>query len=79
MHAAKELLKQSLYERILAGNDLQALRKCLAEFRDAGMDRGNMLTCLEEMRKDGDSSAEDTLLELMDFVTGYCSPSQKLF
>lgn len=42
------------------------------------MDKDSMLENLEELRR-SNSETEDILLELMDFVAGYCSPNLVIF
>lgn len=60
-------------------NDLLILRECLIRFKNKGMDKDSMLENLEELRSRSDSETEDILLELMDFVTGYCNPNLAIF
>lgn len=60
-------------------NDLRILRECLIRFKNKGMDRDIMLENLEKLRSRDDFETEDTLLELMDFVVGYCNPDLSIF
>lgn len=41
------------------------------------MDRDKMLQCLESLRENHE--AEERILELMDFVTGFCSPHMTVY
>ena len=60
--------------------DLFALRKFLIRFRDNGMDKETMLENMEELRgRSASGETEDILLELMDFITGWCNPGQSIF
>ena len=60
--------------------DLTKLYDRLRQYHDAGMSKDEMYACLEELRKACDSeAAEEMVLELMDFVTGFCSPYVMLF
>ena len=60
--------------------DLSALRKILIRFRDNGMDKETMLENMEELRgRSASGETEDILLELMDFITGWCAPGQNIF
>lgn len=60
--------------------DLSALRKFLIRFRDNGMDKETMLENMEELRGSSASGeTENILLELMDFITGWCKPGQSIF
>lgn len=43
------------------------------------MGKNSMLENLEKLREISDSETEDILLELMDFVVGYCNPNLSIF
>lgn len=43
------------------------------------MDKDSMIRNLEELRNGSDTTTEDILLELMDFVVGYCNPNLSIF
>ncbi|TKI69479.1 hypothetical protein FC756_09020 [Lysinibacillus mangiferihumi] len=60
-------------------NDVLALRESLIRFKDKGMGKNSMLENLEKLREISDSETEDILLELMDFVVGYCNPNLSIF
>lgn len=60
-------------------DNLLLLRESLIEFRNQGMDKDLMLKCLESLREMSDPQIEDILLELMDFVVGFCSPRLSIF
>ncbi|MBQ7776515.1 MAG: hypothetical protein IJ379_11410 [Lachnospiraceae bacterium] len=61
-------------------NDLDKPYEYLCEFRDRGMDKDSMYENLEKLRMSCDSEAEeDTVLDLMDFVSGWCSPHCSIF
>ena len=75
-----EDFKQSLTIEIKRhNNNLLFLRECLIKFKSAGMDKDGMTKNLEELRNNCDAETEDILLEMMDFVTGYCSPGLSIF
>ena len=38
-----------------------------------------MLENLEELREESTSATEDILLDLMDFVVGFCNPRLSIF
>ena len=59
-------------------NNLE-LREVLVEYKNSGMDKNFMLEKLEELRSGCDSDTEDVILDLMDFVTGYCRPDLKIY
>ena len=59
--------------------DLLALHKCLLKYKNAGMDKDSMIECLKDLRNSSEIETEDVLLELMDFVVGYCNPGLAVF
>lgn len=59
--------------------DLMTLREYLIYFKNKGMDQESMLKNLEEIRNRNGCEMEDILLELMDFVVGYCNPNLSIF
>lgn len=78
-------LKEELFNLLLAelhnsnSDNLSRLYNILSRFRDNGMTKEDMYECLENLRKACDSVTEDTVLELMDFVVGFCNPRSDLF
>lgn len=60
-------------------DDLRALRDCLITFQKNGMNRDAMMKNLEKLRKESDPATENVLLDLMDFVSGWCSPGLSVF
>lgn len=60
-------------------NNLLILREYLIKFKSVGMDKDSMIKSLEELRTNSDPETEDILLELMDFVVGYCNPNLAIF
>ena len=75
-----EEFKQLLLSEIkINHNSLLVLRECLLIFRSLGMDKDSMIRNLEELRNDSDTETEDILLELMDFVAGWCKPELSIF
>src|SRR5215510_11259697 len=55
-----------------------ALRTLLSKALEDGEKREAILTKLEELRKLISDEQEDILLEVMDFLVGWCSPHAKL-
>ncbi len=53
--------------------DIEVLHAILRKFRNQGMSKEKMLNCLENVRQNCEPEEEDLLLELMDFVTGFCN------
>lgn len=60
-------------------NNLLVLHTCLMKFKNNGMDKDSMIKSLKELRNSSDSETEDVLLELIDFVVGYCNPNLSIF
>ncbi len=60
-------------------DNILLLRENLVEFRNQGMDKDLMLKCLESLREKSDPQIEEILLELMDFVVGFCNPPLSIF
>ena len=60
-------------------NNLLVLRECLLKYKDIGMNKDDMLANLNKMRYESDNETEDILLELMDFVEGYCTEDLSIF
>ena len=60
-------------------NNLLVLHKCLMKFKNAGMDKDSMIKSLKELRNSSGSETEDVLLELMDFVVGYCNHNLSIY
>lgn len=75
-----EEFKQLLLSEIKNNhNNLLILRECLLKFKSLGMDKDCMVRNLEELRNGSDEETEDILLELMDFVVGWCNPDLLIF
>ena len=60
-------------------NNLLILREYLLKYKSFGMDKDSMVRNLEKLRNGSDTETEDILLELMDFVVGYCNPDLSIF
>ena len=75
----EELKQHLLLQMKNKDNDLLVLRECLIDFKNRGMDEERMYVSLEELRAGSDEETEDVLLELMDFVRGFCNPELCVF
>ena len=75
----REKFKEQLLAQIKAHKDVLVLREFLVTFKNNGMDKESMLENLEELREESTSATEDILLELMDFVAGFCNPRLSIF
>ncbi len=75
----EELKQHLLLQMKNKDNDLLLLRDCLIDFKNRGMDEESMYVSLEELRAGSDEETEELLLELMDFVRGFCNPELRVF
>ena len=67
-----------MYELIKYEADTNSLYKQLCLFKNQGMSRERMLEYLETLREKHEVE-QDRILELMDFVTGFCSPHMTVY
>ena len=58
---------------------LLTLRDTLADHRDGGMRQDEAMALLEWLRVDVGPQHEDTVLDLMDLVCGFCTPKWALW
>lgn len=77
-------LNQSLKQRLKViaspGNSHDTIVESLRSLRDEGVGRRCVLDTLEELR--GQVLAEleqDVILEVMDYVVGFCSPAMRIW
>jgi hypothetical protein len=64
------------FQKALESDDkCMSLREELIQMRSEGFSKENLLSELENFRQVIDSAAiEDTVLDVMDFLSGFCSP-----
>ena len=75
-----EEFRQLLLSEIKSDHsNLLILREYLLKYKSLGMYKDSMVRNLEELRNGSDTETEDILLELMDFVVGYCNPNLSVF
>lgn len=75
---------EELEEKIRGQQSLEALRELLVKYKENGMPQQVMRQCLMEIhdtknKENRTTEHEDTILELLDFVEGFCSPQFKLY
>ena len=75
----KQEFMQKIQEQLNNEADLGVLHKELRRFKNLGMNMESMLECLEGLRKNQDEDVEDRILELMDYVVGFCNPPVAIF
>lgn len=72
----KEEFIDILSSEIVFCSNLMKLRELLVSFKVRGVSKNEMLLYLNELRL---VSNEDVVLELMDFVEGYCNPQLSIY
>ncbi|WP_025681604.1 hypothetical protein [Paenibacillus massiliensis] len=73
----EDRLSEELRSNIAESKDVLELRELLVAFKDTGLSKDSMYTCLNQLR--GSVEEDDIILELLDFVVGYCRPELDLF
>ena len=73
-------LKTELLTGVENELSLSELLEILREFKREGGSQSDALSALEVLRNQlNEEKSEDVVLELMDFVTGFCSPHMRLW
>jgi hypothetical protein len=73
----------AVFRKCLSEPDpIGGLRSALREFLDAQYSRESLVAHLMQLRQElqakGDEISEDALLDVLDFLTGFCSPHMRL-
>jgi uncharacterized protein YeeX (DUF496 family) len=71
-----ENFRKEIEHGISSSMDLLLLRFVLEKYKDKGMNKTTMREALSGMRR---SDYEDRILELLDFVEGYCRNDLSIF
>jgi len=71
-------LAQILHDSGTRDETICALRTLLTKVLKEGEERETILIKMEELRKSVSHEQEDILLEVMDFLVGWCSRQAKL-
>ncbi|BFI43918.1 hypothetical protein YKD1_03370 [Yersinia pseudotuberculosis] len=66
----------NIRKEISLNKGLLEIREVLVLFKNKGMSQSCMYECLQKLRC---LENEDLILELMDFVEGFCSPSLDIY
>lgn len=62
------------------GGSLEALRTILKHYADQGGNKEEAYSILQKLRVEAvNDLVEDRILELMDIVSGFCSPHQRIW
>jgi hypothetical protein len=71
-------LREVLAEAMKSENPTLAFRSAVKKRVDEGVARDGLITELEALRKSVDESQENVVLEVMDFLKGWCAPDMKI-
>ena len=77
-------MQEELYEAMMSklqasSSDITELRNMLMKYKKTGIEQADMLDCLSLVKDKLDDDKEDTILDLLDFVTGFCNPALKIY
>ncbi|MBY0526422.1 MAG: hypothetical protein K2R98_23715 [Gemmataceae bacterium] len=73
-------LQRSLEVAFRTGQPLEEIVAMLRHFKAQGVTQGEAYALLEEMRRTAATeAAEDRILEVADFVAGFCSPHMNIW
>lgn len=75
-HQQQQALVDDIQKGIALNRDLLVLRELLLFYKYNGMTQDIMRDCLNQLRAIED---EDTILDLLDFVEGFCSLDWKIY
>lgn len=73
-----ELLQPRFLAALNQADPLAGLREAVVELRREGRSANDLRAALEEIRADLDETDEDIVLEVLDFLTGWCSPEMRI-
>lgn len=62
-----------------SSNDVIELREVLVKYKEMGINQTEMLNSLSFLRDKLGEEKEDIILDLLDFVTGFCNPTLKIY
>lgn len=62
-----------------SSSDILELREVLVKYKEMGTNQTEMLNSLSLLRDKLGEEKEDIILDLMDFVTGFCNPSLNIY
>jgi hypothetical protein len=73
-------LERDLESAILTGRPLEEVVAMLRQYKAKGVTQDEVYSWLEALReKASDEVTEDRILEVADFVAGFCSPHMKIW
>jgi hypothetical protein len=72
--------ERQLETAILSGDPLEEIVELLRRYKAQGVGRDEVYSFLEALRGRGlDEADEDRVLEVADFVAGFCSPHMRIW
>ena len=72
-------LDRELCDELEKGGDIASMRPILLKYKDKGFGSESVYKLLGAMRSCADEDVEDRILELMDIVSGFCSPEMRVW
>jgi hypothetical protein len=73
-------LRQELEEAIRSGSPLEEIVALLRCYRAQGVTRDEVYSFLDSLRSTApDEATDDRILEVADFVAGFCSPHMRVW
>jgi len=79
MSDLKKLLKKALEESLMHDKPVIELRSAVKRITVIGYEKEDVLNEFEALRNDLSNEAEeDIILDVMDFITGWCSPHMRI-
>ncbi len=65
-------------EALTADDKLMSLRQAAVDLRSNGVEKEKLLVALQEFRSRVTERDEDVILEIMDFLYGWCSSHMRI-
>lgn len=76
-------LEEQFVDALAGGDPVAALKDLAKSLNQQGLAQTEIYLLFEEARawprEEGRGTEEDPILDVMDFIVGFCSPSAKLF
>ena len=80
MKTIVDFLDQELRTALNKDSDLFFIREILKKYKEHGIPSSEVNLLLEDIRSEiTDETIEDKVLEVMDIVSGFCSPHMKIW
>ncbi|HTH61498.1 MAG TPA: hypothetical protein VL689_15235 [Paraburkholderia sp.] len=73
------VLDRELRDALARNYDFNLLRAILVKYREKNFSSESVYSLLEAIRIDVTEDIEDRVLELMDIVSGFCSPDMRVW